>query len=470
MSTFNKYICDICGFIYDEKLGLPELGILEGTRFDDIPDDWLCIICGEKKSDFSLIKPDSVSENSTFESMDSNREIVVVVGGGFAAWAAIEGLRGEGYKGNIMMISRDSADVYWKPSLSTAFSEKLDQDNMVLQLGSDKAGAHNILLKANTLVMGLDTRSKKIITDKGVFPYTTLIIATGSCTALAKKYKQPNIHTVNSLAEYASFRSSISSDQRIMIVGGGLVGCELADDLSSNDFNLTMVNPHPHILSSLLPEPVSIDLANHLSAAGVEIINNSTVEAIDPQPNGVLSCQLSDQIVMDVDTVLFCIGTKAVSHLCHLAGIKTNNMGICVDSFMRTSDEDIYALGDCVEMHGLALKYIDPIRAQAHVLSKYIANHGHSELHYSPEKTLTKIKTTSYPIWRYDLSPSKIFDSWEIVQKNTSGMQVALFLKGEKVGEVFTGSYVETTAADCQPVYTKEIVKRQPASTSTEYD
>ena len=54
--SFNKYECSICGFIYDEELGLPDEGIAAGTKWDDIPEDWQCPDCSVGKSDFDMMK------------------------------------------------------------------------------------------------------------------------------------------------------------------------------------------------------------------------------------------------------------------------------------------------------------------------------------------------------------------------------------------------------------------------------
>lgn len=53
--TYRKYVCQICGYVYDEELGDPDTDILPGTLFEDIPDDWLCPECGATKADFELM-------------------------------------------------------------------------------------------------------------------------------------------------------------------------------------------------------------------------------------------------------------------------------------------------------------------------------------------------------------------------------------------------------------------------------
>lgn len=53
--AYKKYICVICGYIYDEEKGVPDEGIAAGTRWEDVPDDWLCPDCGVGKSEFELV-------------------------------------------------------------------------------------------------------------------------------------------------------------------------------------------------------------------------------------------------------------------------------------------------------------------------------------------------------------------------------------------------------------------------------
>ncbi len=56
MAAFKKYICVICGFIYDQQKGLPEDGIAPGTSWEDVPDDWVCPECGAGKEDFDMVE------------------------------------------------------------------------------------------------------------------------------------------------------------------------------------------------------------------------------------------------------------------------------------------------------------------------------------------------------------------------------------------------------------------------------
>ncbi len=56
MTAFKKYICVICGFIYDQQKGLPEDGIAPGTSWEDVPDDWVCPECGAGKEDFDMVE------------------------------------------------------------------------------------------------------------------------------------------------------------------------------------------------------------------------------------------------------------------------------------------------------------------------------------------------------------------------------------------------------------------------------
>ena len=87
---WKKYICRACGLIYDEALGDPDSGIAPGTRFADIPADWVCPLCGVGKADFESYVPRAPLVAANPAAMPVDNGGVVVVGGGMAGWAVVE--------------------------------------------------------------------------------------------------------------------------------------------------------------------------------------------------------------------------------------------------------------------------------------------------------------------------------------------------------------------------------------------
>lgn len=91
---WKKYICRACGLIYDEALGDPDSGLVAGTRFEDIPDDWECPLCGVTKLDFEpyvALDYTSISADSS-PFIKNSAEQIIIVGAGLAGWSAAENI------------------------------------------------------------------------------------------------------------------------------------------------------------------------------------------------------------------------------------------------------------------------------------------------------------------------------------------------------------------------------------------
>ena len=152
-ATWLLYICKACGLIYNEQEGDPDSGLLAGTRFVDIPEDWECPLCGVTKSDFELYTPpdlDALKQASVCAPaarptayFNGARELpgIVVVGAGKAGWQLIQNLRTQWPDAPITLVTECAGDVYDKPLLSVAMSRKLDGRQLVKQTGVE-AAAH----------------------------------------------------------------------------------------------------------------------------------------------------------------------------------------------------------------------------------------------------------------------------------------------------------------------------------------
>ncbi|WP_372922220.1 rubredoxin, partial [Roseovarius sp.] len=135
--SFKRYVCLVCGYIYDEAQGDPEHGLPAGTRFEDIPDDWYCPDCQVTKADFVAMgdipaRGDSnTAPAPVVADMAGPRDAVVIVGAGMAGWAVAEGIRAREPDRPIRMLATDNGDYYIKPQLSNGFAKGLDAQSMV---------------------------------------------------------------------------------------------------------------------------------------------------------------------------------------------------------------------------------------------------------------------------------------------------------------------------------------------------
>ena len=138
---WRQYLCRVCGLVYDERLGDTDSGLAAGTRFEDIPDDWACPICGVGKADFELfVHAPVVALRRAARPSAQRQPGVVIVGAGRAGWQVAQALRAAGHAGAITIISACPGDVYDKPMLSVAVARGLDLDRLVRE-SADAAAA-----------------------------------------------------------------------------------------------------------------------------------------------------------------------------------------------------------------------------------------------------------------------------------------------------------------------------------------
>jgi rubredoxin-NAD+ reductase len=384
----RKWECSVCGFIYDEALGLPEEGIAPGTAWEDIPDDWSCPDCGVAKSDFHMVEitaaeaaaeaaaasaAEATSECDAVDAARAPKTPLVIIGSGLAGYSLAKEVRGLGVDRPITLLTRDGGEFYSKPMLSNALHEGLTPEALVKSTAQDMAHRFKIDVRTHVHVQKIDRQRKVVVTDAGEFPYGHLVLAVG-----ADQISLPitgeavsRIHQVNDLASYAAFRKALPEGGRVLIIGGGLIGCEFANDLAGRGFGVDVVDIAPAPLSRLVPAQVGEALRDALAGAGVKWHLGTSVQSVSNAGDRI-ACHLANGEVIEADVVLSAVGLRPRINLAQQAGLAVNR-GIVVDSHLRTSDPDIFAVGDCAEVQGKVMPYVHPIfeaiRSLAHTLS-----------------------------------------------------------------------------------------------------
>ncbi|RLK50954.1 rubredoxin-NAD+ reductase [Alkalispirillum mobile] len=406
-TPFRRYLCRVCGYIYDEAEGDPDGGLPPGTRFEDIPDDWECPDCGVRKVDFDLLEESAealeAAEAPAMRSVDlaagQGADQVVIIGGGMAAWAVAEALRAQDEARPITLVTRCNGDVYYKPQLSAAAARGRTPDDLVQAAGEDKARELGVNLVARTRALAIDTDRRRVITPRGGVPYGDLVLATGA--RQPRPSLQGNAATevlqVNDLAAYRRLRERVDAHDpaRVLIMGAGLIGCEFAEDLSGAGHRITLVDIADRPLSRLLPAQVSGDLQAALSEKGVDLRLGRTVATVTRTGEGPYTVTLDDDTRLEVDVVVSALGLIPSTRLAEKAGLAVGH-GIRVDERLRTSDPRIRALGDCSEHEGHLLPYVQPLKAQARVIGAALA--GDEDAVYRAEPGTVRVKTPSLPL------------------------------------------------------------------------
>jgi rubredoxin-NAD+ reductase len=376
----RKYECIVCGLIYDEAKGWPDDGIEAGTRWEDVPEDWLCPDCGVGKEDFELLEEEEPEDAPHHEvPAEAQPSPVVIIGTGLAGYGLAREFRKHDSDTPLLLITEDDGRSYSKPMLSTGYTKGTDAD----ALAQGDAGTMGTNLGASvwtmTRVQGIDTARKVLrLADRdSEVRYRDLVLATGASViepALSGDALE-RVYSVNDLMDYDDFRKAVErlSVRRVVIIGAGLIGCEFTNDLLNGGFEVDVIDPLSHCLPTLLPEPCGRAVQAGLEAKGARFHFGPLVTAVDyTDDRSGVEVSLSDSRVIEADIVVSAVGVRPRLDLARAAGLATKR-GIVTDRYLRTSAAGVYALGDCAEVEGHVLVYVAPLMAAARALGKTLA-------------------------------------------------------------------------------------------------
>lgn len=445
-TPYRKFLCRVCGFVYDEAKGDPDGGLAPGTRYEDIPDDWTCPLCGVSKVDLVLIQDRPPVTAAAARAGTAGRagggDAIVIVGAGIAGWSAAERLRQRLPDRPITLVSACDAHVYSKPSLSLAISSHRTPDQLVEQNGAARAKALDITLRSNSRALRIDSRRKRLLTTRGSIAYGQLVLALG-----ARQIELPidgdganDVVRVNDLQEYRALRQRLERNvDHVTIIGAGLIGCEFADDLCRGGFRVTLLDRASGLLPRLLPPKMAAQLQSRMAASGTRFIGGSEVKNIQRHHDGY-RLHLGDGRTLDSDLVLSAVGLAPQLQLARKAGLQTG-LGIQVRADdLRTSVPDIYALGDCAEIGGTVYSYIEPIVRQAETLAAALAGDTAPFISRPP---LVRIKTPSLTLAVYLAPGVTVNGPWHTVREEAAGCHVQCHIDGVTRGFVLSGTYAQ---------------------------
>lgn len=349
---------------------------------------------------------------------------VVIIGSGFAAYQLVKSIRRASQEQAIIVITAGSGDDYVKPELSHVFSKKLTAQDMVKQSGADFASEHNITLMTNTHVDEIN-RIEKTVSCQGIeIAYDNLVLATGaqSFVPFVDGDAAKDIITLNSLDEYQQSQAQLANAKSVLVVGAGLVGSEIAMDLAIANYDVILTDRADALLPSLLPEFISSQLYQTMRRQGIELQLGNELSKMTKTATGI-DVSFNNGYTTNVDSVLCAAGLKPNTALASEAGLPVNR-GIVVDKQLRTQDPHIFAIGDCAEIDGKHLAFLQPIILSANALAKTLTDNA-TDVTFPA--MLVKVKTPLYPIqlsgnttasdanWQVDITDSgmtaKAYDS-----------------------------------------------------------
>jgi len=364
-------------------------------------------------------------------------EPIIVVGSGLAGYSVIRELRKLDREVPVMLLSRDGGDFYSKPMLSNAFAQGKDAAALVQTSATEMAKQLGITVRSHIEVQGIDVTAKRLTTTQGELRYSRLVLAMGADPIRIPMQGDAAdaVLSVNDIADYAHLREAMQGAKRIAIMGGGLIGCEFANDWAAAGFAVSVIDPGPYPLASLMPQAAGSQLLAPLAAIGVDWRFGTSVSRVDSAATGY-TLTLADGSQLQADIVLSAIGLRPRISLAQAAGLAVNR-GIKVDAHLRSSDADIFALGDCAEIEGRVQPFVLPIMHAARALAKTLA--GEDTAVVFPAMPVV-VKTPAHPVAVLPVARDAA-GAWQTLASG-NGIKMAFLDASDRIsGFVLTGEF-----------------------------
>jgi len=276
---------------------------------------------------------------------------VIVIGAGQAGGDVVTQLRQNGFAGDVILIGDEPHLPYLRPPLSKAF---LAGEVTAESLQTKGAAAYEkaaVTVRTGQRVAKIDRHEKQIVLETGeVLAYGELILATGGRPRVMKVpgAALKNIFYLRTIADVVALRAAFLPGRRVVIVGGGYIGLEVASIAVKQGLDVTVLEGAPRVLVRVTSPEMSAFYQRIHSREGAKIRTGIAVSGFlaDASGKSVAAVECGEQDTVPADLVIVGIGLIPNTELAESAGLVVDN-GIVVNDQAQTSDPHIYAIGDC---------------------------------------------------------------------------------------------------------------------------
>lgn len=283
---------------------------------------------------------------------------------------------------------------YSRENLSKMLAGELSEEALHASGKLPKSKGLEVFL--NNPIVEIDKKNKTVTDNEGVqHAYKKLIIAVGSSPRKLNVGGSDlkNVFTLRDIDDAELLKSRQTASKNTVVIGGGLVGLDAAYAMTSYNTNVMVIENSNRLMYHQLDDHASVYLRLYLDSLGIDVEINTQVASLEGKDR-VEKVVLQNGKVIPCDTVIISIGINPRIDLARSFGLQVNN-GIVIDDQLQTSDEDIYAIGECAEHRGRYYGLVQPGFEQAVVLAKILAGR---KTKYQGSTTISQLKVIEYPI------------------------------------------------------------------------
>lgn len=352
------------------------------------PRQWLCLVCGQVfegnqppvpcpvcGAGEQAFVPEGATEAGFRRDTD---EQFVLIGGGAAALECAKAIRSRNHTARIIMVCGEPVPPYNRPALSDVLADGLSLRSILLQEeGWYREQAIELLVGVEATA--IDRQARRVELSNGdALIYDKLLLATGSRAFVPVKTggESMPLFVLRSYEDCSRVAEAAKQATRAVVVGGGILGIEAAVALRERGVQVTVVEFAPRILAAQADEAAGSLVQRRLESRGIQLRCGVSVQQVSRR-----EVLLTDGSSVDSDFVLVAAGVRSETSLAAACGLDVGR-GILVDESLCTSDQAIYAAGDCAEYQGKTGGLWSTATAQGQAAGAHMA--GDTDAPYSP--------------------------------------------------------------------------------------
>ncbi|MFO7448085.1 MAG: molybdopterin-dependent oxidoreductase [Ignavibacteriaceae bacterium] len=371
----------------------------------------------------NLVDPKSKEPDFKFSAVQVEKynkpvEKIIIIGAGAGAYGFIKAYRELNNTDEIVVFSKESHTFYNRILLPDYINGSKTWENLQKLVESDS----NIILHKGISIYGIDREAKTVYDSEGNdHTYDKLIICTGSRPNTLKNIPLylEGVITIRTKEDADKLLPYVNEQSHIVVVGGGLLGLEMAGALIEKDVKVTLVHRTSRLMDKQLDITGSSLLHEMLSEMGINILYNEEVEMIYGRKhiNGV---KFKNGKYIECDAMVVAIGTTPNIELAKDAGLEYSR-GVIVNNRMQTSDPNIFAVGEVAEYNGSLYGITASAEEQAEILAGYLS--GDENIYYSGSVMMNILKINGISLCSLGLSQ---------IPENKNGYEEIVFLDKAK--------------------------------------
>ena len=322
---------------------------------------------------------------------------LVVVGNGMAPGRMLEHLFEATDAYEVTIFNAEPRVNYDRIMLSQVLSGEKTYADIIIH-GEGWYEAHGITLHQGDPIVEIRRHERKVISASGVVAdYDKLVIATGSNPFIipVPGADLPGVLAYRDLDDADGMIAAAQKGGRAVVIGGGLLGLEAAAGLKMRGMEVSVIHLMTTLMERQLDTAAGYLLQKELESRGIEVLCEANTKQIlgSDRVEGV---ELSDGRVIEASLVVMAVGIRPNVALAQEAGLEVGR-GIVTDTAMRTSDPNIYSVGECTEVGGMVYGLVAPLYRMAKVAAAHLA--GTSEAAFAHMETPTKLKVTGCDLY-----------------------------------------------------------------------